>query len=110
MSDVSSTVLPALYRPTTPTRASIVLTRNKLIGMLAASRFQVPGFRFQTSGFQLGTWNLELGTPKREFSMSVIRFTAIDHCSVIITDVAKARTFYRDVLGLREIPKPKTFD
>jgi catechol 2,3-dioxygenase-like lactoylglutathione lyase family enzyme len=42
--------------------------------------------------------------------MSVIRFTHLDHCSVIITDLAKARAFYVDVLGLKEIPKPKTFD
>jgi catechol 2,3-dioxygenase-like lactoylglutathione lyase family enzyme len=42
--------------------------------------------------------------------MSGIRFTHLDHCSVIITDVAKARAFYVDVLGLKEIPKPKTFD
>ena len=36
--------------------------------------------------------------------------TAIDHVSVLITDLARARWFYRDVLGLPEIPKPKTFD
>lgn len=42
--------------------------------------------------------------------MSAIRFTHLDHCSVIITDVAKARAFYVDVLGMKEIPKPKTFD
>ncbi len=36
--------------------------------------------------------------------------TAIDHVSVLITDLAKARWFYRDVLGLPEIAKPKTFD
>jgi glyoxylase I family protein len=42
--------------------------------------------------------------------MSLIRFTQIDHCSVLITDLGRARTFYRDVLGLKEIPKPKTFD
>lgn len=42
--------------------------------------------------------------------MSGIRFTHIDHCSVLITDLAIARRFYRDVLGLQEIPKPKTFD
>lgn len=42
--------------------------------------------------------------------MSAISFTNIDHCSVIITDVERARWFYRDVLGLPEIPKPKTFD
>lgn len=34
----------------------------------------------------------------------------IDHCSVIITDVERSRRFYRDVLGLKEIPKPSTFD
>jgi catechol 2,3-dioxygenase-like lactoylglutathione lyase family enzyme len=42
--------------------------------------------------------------------MSAIRFTHIDHCSVIITDLAKARAFYVGVLGLKEIPKPRTFD
>jgi catechol 2,3-dioxygenase-like lactoylglutathione lyase family enzyme len=42
--------------------------------------------------------------------MSAIRLTHLDHCSVIITDVAKARAFYVDVLGLEEIAKPKTFD
>src|SRR5215471_16942954 len=36
--------------------------------------------------------------------------TQIDHCSVIITDVERSRRFYRDVLGLKEIPKPSTFD
>jgi catechol 2,3-dioxygenase-like lactoylglutathione lyase family enzyme len=36
--------------------------------------------------------------------------TAIDHVSVLITDLAKARWFYCDILGLPEIPKPKTFD
>lgn len=34
----------------------------------------------------------------------------IDHCSVLITDVERSRIFYRDLLGLKEIPKPKTFD
>jgi catechol 2,3-dioxygenase-like lactoylglutathione lyase family enzyme len=42
--------------------------------------------------------------------MSGIRFTHLDHCSVIITDLAKARAFYVGVLGLKEIAKPKTFD
>ncbi len=36
--------------------------------------------------------------------------THIDHCSVLITDVAKARQFYGTVLGLREIPAPAEFD
>lgn len=34
----------------------------------------------------------------------------IDHCSILITDVARSRRFYRDILGLREINKPRTFD
>jgi catechol 2,3-dioxygenase-like lactoylglutathione lyase family enzyme len=42
--------------------------------------------------------------------MSAIRFTHIDHCSVLITDVSKARAFYGGVLGLREIAPPKEFD
>ena len=42
--------------------------------------------------------------------MSALQVSQIDHCSVLITDVAKSRHFYRDVLGLKEVPKPKTFD
>jgi catechol 2,3-dioxygenase-like lactoylglutathione lyase family enzyme len=42
--------------------------------------------------------------------MSTLQVTQIDHCSVIITDVERSRKFYRDVLGLKEIPKPRTFD
>lgn len=42
--------------------------------------------------------------------MSAFRFTHIDHCSVLITDVAKARRFYGELLGLREIPAPREFD
>ena len=34
----------------------------------------------------------------------------IDHCSLIITDVERSRHFYRDILGLKEINKPRTFD
>jgi catechol 2,3-dioxygenase-like lactoylglutathione lyase family enzyme len=34
----------------------------------------------------------------------------VDHSSVIITDVERSRRFYRDVLGLTEINKPRTFD
>jgi catechol 2,3-dioxygenase-like lactoylglutathione lyase family enzyme len=39
-----------------------------------------------------------------------LALTQIDHCSVIITDVERSRRFYRDVLGLKEIHKPRTFD
>ncbi len=34
----------------------------------------------------------------------------LDHCSVIITDVERSRRFYGELLGLREIAKPRTFD
>ncbi|MBL8799874.1 MAG: VOC family protein [Planctomycetia bacterium] len=34
----------------------------------------------------------------------------LDHVSVIITDIARSRHFYRELLGLREIAKPRTFD
>jgi glyoxylase I family protein len=37
-------------------------------------------------------------------------FTHVDHVSVIITNVERSRRFYRDLLGLKEINKPRTFD
>jgi catechol 2,3-dioxygenase-like lactoylglutathione lyase family enzyme len=42
--------------------------------------------------------------------MSGLHATQIDHVSVIITDVERSRRFYRDVLGLKEIAKPRTID
>lgn len=33
----------------------------------------------------------------------------IDHVSVLITDVERSRRFYREILGLNEIAKPRTF-
>jgi glyoxylase I family protein len=39
-----------------------------------------------------------------------LRVGAIDHVSVLVTDVARSRQFYGTVLGLREVPGPKTFD
>lgn len=42
--------------------------------------------------------------------MSAIRFGPLDHCSVLITNLANARAFYVGVLGLKEIPRPSTFD
>jgi catechol 2,3-dioxygenase-like lactoylglutathione lyase family enzyme len=42
--------------------------------------------------------------------MSKLGISAIDHVSVLITDLARARWFYCDVLGLPEIAKPKPFD
>jgi catechol 2,3-dioxygenase-like lactoylglutathione lyase family enzyme len=42
--------------------------------------------------------------------MSAFRFTHIDHCTVLVTDVAKARRFYGEVLGLKEVAPPREFD
>jgi catechol 2,3-dioxygenase-like lactoylglutathione lyase family enzyme len=42
--------------------------------------------------------------------MNSIDITQIDHVSVLITDVERSRLFYRDVLRLKEIAKPRTFD
>ncbi len=38
-----------------------------------------------------------------------IQATDLDHVSVLITDVERSRRFYRDLLGLKEIAKPRTF-
>jgi glyoxylase I family protein len=42
--------------------------------------------------------------------MNSLTVTHLDHCSVLITDVTKARHFYGNLLGLNEIAAPKTFD
>ena len=42
--------------------------------------------------------------------MSTLQVVKIDHCSVLITDVERSRRFYRDLLGLKEINRPRTFD
>jgi catechol 2,3-dioxygenase-like lactoylglutathione lyase family enzyme len=42
--------------------------------------------------------------------MAGLQVTHLDHVSVLITDVARSRAFYRDALGLKEMAKPKTFD
>jgi catechol 2,3-dioxygenase-like lactoylglutathione lyase family enzyme len=41
---------------------------------------------------------------------AALTVTQIDHVSVIISDVERSRRFYRDLLGLKEINKPRTFD
>jgi len=38
-----------------------------------------------------------------------MQFSQIQHCSVIVQDLVRAVTFYRDVLGLTEIEIPATF-
>jgi catechol 2,3-dioxygenase-like lactoylglutathione lyase family enzyme len=42
--------------------------------------------------------------------MAAVQITQIDHFSVLITDVARSRRFYGELLGLREIARPRTFD
>jgi glyoxylase I family protein len=42
--------------------------------------------------------------------MSALGTIQLDHVSVIITEVERSRRFYAGILGLREIPKPRTFD
>jgi catechol 2,3-dioxygenase-like lactoylglutathione lyase family enzyme len=39
-----------------------------------------------------------------------IQVTQLDHVSVLITDIERSRRYYRDLLGLKEIAKPRTFD
>lgn len=36
--------------------------------------------------------------------------TGIHHHSVIVTDLNRARAFYRDMIGLEEVPIPPAFD
>jgi glyoxylase I family protein len=42
--------------------------------------------------------------------MPALQVIQIDHVSVLITDLARSRRFYGELLGLKEIPKPRTFD
>jgi catechol 2,3-dioxygenase-like lactoylglutathione lyase family enzyme len=42
--------------------------------------------------------------------MSGLQVAQIDHVSVVVSDLGRSRRFYRDVLGLKEIAKPRTFD
>jgi glyoxylase I family protein len=38
-----------------------------------------------------------------------LQITHLDHVSVLVTNLDRSRRFYGDLLGLREIPKPRTF-
>lgn len=42
--------------------------------------------------------------------MADIQVTHLDHVSILITDIERSRGYYRDLLGLTEIAKPRTFD
>ena len=39
-----------------------------------------------------------------------LSISQVDHVSVLVTNLDQARRFYRDILGLKEIAKPRTFD
>ena len=45
-------------------------------------------------------------TGEHRFAM---KFTGIDHVTVVITDPERAIAFYRDVLGLQQMTSPSTF-
>ena len=38
-----------------------------------------------------------------------MQFSRIQHCSLVVQDLERAATFYRDILGLTEIEIPSTF-
>ena len=39
-----------------------------------------------------------------------LQIQKLDHCSILITDMVRSRRFYGELLGLREINRPRTFD
>jgi catechol 2,3-dioxygenase-like lactoylglutathione lyase family enzyme len=38
-----------------------------------------------------------------------MRLTGIHHSSIVVTDMERARRFYRDALGLKEVERPANF-
>lgn len=42
--------------------------------------------------------------------MTGIEAEQIDHVTIIVTDVNRANDFYEAVLGLRQVPRPQSFD
>lgn len=42
--------------------------------------------------------------------MDPIHVSHFDHVAVYVTDLAAARAFYSGVLGLKEVPRPESFD
>lgn len=51
-----------------------------------------------------------MSTVAPPLAIRLLQISQLDHVSVIITDVERSRHFYRDLLGLKEISKPRTFD
>lgn len=41
---------------------------------------------------------------------AALQVERLDHVSIIVTDVDRARAFYAGILGLPELPRPKSFD
>jgi catechol 2,3-dioxygenase-like lactoylglutathione lyase family enzyme len=39
----------------------------------------------------------------------MMRLTGIHHSSIVVTDMARARQFYGELLGLREVERPANF-
>jgi glyoxylase I family protein len=96
--------------------------------VLVAEIRQNSGIRRPEFGYKTWRTNYEMGIQSRYTAryeafqapsrinqewlrtMTPPSLTMIDHVSVIITSVERSRRFYRDILGLREIAKPKTFD
>jgi glyoxylase I family protein len=40
---------------------------------------------------------------------SKLQIKKLDHCALVVRDIERSRHFYGDVLGLVEIPRPKSF-
>ena len=38
-----------------------------------------------------------------------MRLTGIHHSSIVVTDMERARHFYRDILGLKQVERPANF-
>ena len=54
---------------------------------------------------------LALGSPSRQSAcVNEFQCTHLHHAFVVVDDLDAARTFYRDVLHLKEVPRPASFD
>src|SRR5258708_3201313 len=47
--------------------------------------------------------------PTEGSTMLGLQITQLDHVSILVTDIERSRRYYRDLLGLKEIAKPRTF-
>ena len=44
------------------------------------------------------------------FEMRKIQVQELDHVALDVLDLEKAKTFYSELLGLQDIPRPESFD